>query len=80
VLYLGRSYLLGEEAEWARAIVIMFSSSTTDRSIDYISRYIEHRYGATAANLPSIRLIDEDYLINIPDELSSRDIMEDSRD
>jgi hypothetical protein len=31
-------------------------------------------------DLPAIRLTDEDYLINIPNELSPRDITEDSYD
>jgi hypothetical protein len=38
------------------------------------------RYGAREADLPALRLTHEDFIINIPDELSSRDIIAESRE
>jgi hypothetical protein len=80
MLYLDRSYLVGDEVEWGRAIVITYLSSAADGDINRVRRYLAHRYGARTEDLPSIRLTSEDFLINIPNVLSPRDIVNDSHD
>jgi hypothetical protein len=72
-LYLDKSYLVGDEAEWGRAFVITYLSSAMDKDINWVWRYLARRYGAWTEDLPSIRLIGEDFLINIPNELSPQE-------
>jgi Domain of unknown function (DUF4283) len=80
MLYLDISYLVGDKMEWGRAIVITYLSSTMDRDINRVRRYLARCYGAQMEDLPSIRLTGEDFLINIPNELSPWDTVNDSRD
>jgi Domain of unknown function (DUF4283) len=71
---------VGDEAEWGRAIVITYLSSIADRDINRVRRYLARHYGARTEDMLSIRLTGEDFLINIPNELSPRDIVNDSHD
>jgi hypothetical protein len=77
MLYLKRSYVVGDKAGWGRAIVIIYLSSTTYRDINRLRRYLTRRYGARMEDLSSIRLTGEDFLINIPNKLSPWDIVND---
>jgi hypothetical protein len=74
-LYLDRSYLLREEAEWGRAIVITYLSSAADRDINRVWQYLARHYGTWTKDLPSIRLTGEDFLISMPKELTLQDIV-----
>jgi hypothetical protein len=74
------SYLSGEKVEWERAIVIIYLSSTVDRDINRVRRYLARHYGTRTEDMPSIRLIGEYFLINILNELSPRDTVNDSHD
>jgi Domain of unknown function (DUF4283) len=71
---------LGEEAECGKAIVIIYLSSAADRDINQVRRYLTRRYGTRTGDLSSISLTGGDFLINIPNELSPRNIVNDSYD
>jgi hypothetical protein len=60
--------------------MITYLRFTADRDINRVRRYLARRYRARTEDLSSIRLTDEDFLINIPNELSPRDIVNDSHD
>jgi hypothetical protein len=79
-LYLDRSYLLDEGASWDQTILVTYRHTNTDRSINCIRRYIARRYGASEQVLPAVRLTYRDFIIDIPNELSSRDIIAESRE
>jgi hypothetical protein len=79
-LYLDGSYLQGEEAGWPRAVIITFIHPDSHLDINWVRRQIVRRYGAKAEALPAIRMTREDFLINIPDELSPSDIVEESHE
>jgi hypothetical protein len=79
-LYLDISYLLGGEADWGRAVVITYLSFIMSRDINRVRRYLERHYEIRTKDLLSIGLTSEDFLINTPNELSPRDIVNDSHD
>jgi hypothetical protein len=60
--------------------LITYLSSAVDRDINRVRQYLARYYGTRTENLTSIRLTGDDFLINIPNELSPRDIVNDSHD
>jgi hypothetical protein len=80
ILYLDHSYILGDDVARPRAILVTYRHTTVERSIDRINRHIAQRYGATIHDLPAQQLTDRDFIIDIPNKLSPRDIVGDSRE
>jgi hypothetical protein len=78
-LYLDSAHLQGEEAGWLRAVIITFINQDSDWDINWVHRQLARRYGAREVTLLAIWITREDFLINIPDELSPSDIMEESQ-
>jgi hypothetical protein len=60
--------------------MITYLNFTANRDINRIRWYLTHYYGARTKDLSSIKLTCEDFLINIPNELSPQDIVNDSHD
>jgi hypothetical protein len=60
--------------------VITYLSSAADRDINRVRRYLTRRYGTRTEDLSSIGLTGENFPINIPNELSPRNIVNDSHD